>query len=234
MWSCNSLGQSVYLGNTYERTSVDDKPIHLLLVDDDAEYASIAQHYLRGFQNRRFTLSWVSDGNAALEFLSAHPETDLILMDYYLPNMNGIEIIKALFERQNSVPIILLTSNKDFRVAIEAMKYGVEDYLLKEEMIETTLPRAIIGVLDRVSLKSRIRESEERKNASEAIQELIVTMCHEFNNPLAAIKISTDILSRHQGPSEERELLKKLNENISLLEKQIVKLRDITSTQARP
>jgi response regulator of citrate/malate metabolism len=206
-----------------------DSTTHILLVDDDAEYASITKHHLRTFQNRQFAMEWVNDGDAALAYLKAHPETDLILMDYYLPNKNGIEIIKQLFEEKSTIPVILLTSNKDFRVAIEAMKYGVEDYLVKEEMIETTLPRSIVGVLDRVSLKERIRQAEERKNASEAIQELIVTMCHEFNNPLAAIKISTDILARHQNPGEEKELLTKLNANISVLEKQIIKLRDITS-----
>lgn len=208
---------------------MDEATIHLLLVDDDAEYASIVRHYLRTFQNKKFVMEWLSDGDAAFAYLKEHPETDLVLMDYYLPNTNGMEIIKRLFEAKNGIPIILLTSNKDFRVAIEAMKYGVEDYLLKEEMIETTLPRAIVGVLDRVHLKQRIAEAEERKHASEAIQELIVTMCHEFNNPLAAIKISTDILARHQVPGEERDLLQKLNANISILEKQIIKLRDITS-----
>lgn len=204
---------------------------HILLVDDDAEYASVTKHHLRTFQNRQFSMDWVNDGDAALAYLKAHPETDLILMDYYLPNKSGIEIIKQLFEEKSTVPVILLTSNKDFRIAIEAMKYGVEDYLVKEEMIETTLPRSIVGVLDRVSLKQRIKQAEERKNASEAIQELIVTMCHEFNNPLAAIKISTDILARHQAPGEEKDLLAKLNANISILEKQIIKLRDITSQE---
>lgn len=208
---------------------MEDPTIRLLLVDDDAEYASITKHYLRTLQNKKFTLDWVNDGDAALAYVREHPETDLILMDYYLPNKNGIEIIKLLFDEKNAIPVILLTSNKDFRVAIEAMKYGVEDYLLKEDMIETTLPRAIVSVLDRVNLKRRIHEAEDRKHASEAIQELIVTMCHEFNNPLAAIKISTDILARHQVPGEERELLTRLNTNISLLEKQIIKLRDITS-----
>ena len=206
-----------------------ESAIHILLVDDDAEYASITKHHLRTFQNRQFVMEWVNDGDAALAYVKAHPETDLILMDYYLPNKNGIEIIKQLFDEKNAIPVILLTSNKDFRVAIEAMKYGVEDYLVKEEMIETTLPRSIVGVLERSSLKQRIREADERKNASEAIQELIVTMCHEFNNPLAAIKISTDILARHQVPGEEKDLLTKLNANISVLEKQIIKLRDITS-----
>jgi DNA-binding NtrC family response regulator len=208
---------------------MEDQSIHILLVDDDADYASITKHHLRTFLDKQFSLEWVNSGEAAITYLTEHPEVSLILMDYYLPNQNGLETIKQLFESNVETPIILLTSNKDFRVAIEAMKYGVEDYLVKEEMIETMLPRAIVNVIDRVNLKKRIKESENRKNASEAIQELIVTMCHEFNNPLAAIKISTDILSRHQAPGEEKDLLSRLNSNISILEKQIIKLRDITA-----
>jgi signal transduction histidine kinase len=58
---------------------------------------------------------------------------------------------------------------------------------------------------------------------------LVVTMCHEFNNPLAAIKISADILIRQDLPDEEKKLLTELNRNIALLENQIVKLRDLNT-----
>jgi signal transduction histidine kinase len=54
-------------------------------------------------------------------------------------------------------------------------------------------------------------------------------MCHEFNNPLAAIKISSDILARQQVDGNNKGLLEALNKNINLLEKQIVKLRDFNA-----
>ena len=207
--------------------------VRVLLVDDDAEYASVVRHYLRSFQNRIFDLVWASDGGKALEHLSKDtPGIDVVLMDYYLPDANGLEVTKKFLEAQISVPIILLTSNKDFKLAIEAMKYGIEEYLVKEEVTDSILPRAIVNVVERVSLKRDVRDAEFRKLISqkktEAVQELVVTMCHEFNNPLAAIKISTDILSRQKVSEEEKQLLVKLNENISILEKQILKLRDMT------
>ena len=207
-----------------------DKIITILLVDDNAGYASVAKHLLRSFQNTQFNLVWEDSGETALEQLKTNSTIDLILMDYYLPSKNGLEVTKLLFEYKIGIPIIFLTSNKDFRIAVEAMKYGVEEYLVKEDTVDTMLPRTILNVLERIELRNRIYKAEREKLLSqkkaEAIQELVVTMCHEFNNPLAAIKISADILSRQKISEENKQFLSKLNSNIVLLEKQIIKLRD--------
>jgi DNA-binding NtrC family response regulator len=205
---------------------MEETPIKILLVDDDEEYLAIAKHYLRSFHHRSFEVEWAVDEAETFRKLRANPAFDVILMDYYLPETNGLDITRRIFDAKFNVPVILLTANKDFRIAIEAMKFGVEEYLVKEQAVDTILPRTVINVLERVHLKKRILEVENTKKKAEAIQELIVTMCHEFNNPLAAIKISSDILSRQQIGDHHKEILETLNKNISLLEKQIVKLRD--------
>ena len=208
-----------------------EQTINVLLVDDDADYSSVAHQFIQSIPGKKFKLTWLPDGNGILEHLKTPPGPDVILMDYYLPNANGLTLAKRVLEQWRHIPIILLTSTKDFRVAIEAMKDGIEDYIIKEEAIDTILPRAIINVLERVKLKKQIVQAEKEslfsQKRTEAIQELIVTMCHEFNNPLAAIKISVDILARKEVPDEDRALLTRLNANITDLEKQIVKLRDI-------
>jgi response regulator of citrate/malate metabolism len=205
--------------------------IAILLIDDDADYAEIIKRCLHQFQNKKFDVTRVTNGIQALEHLNAGSRTDIILMDHYFSNTNGIEVIKKLFEEHNSLPIILLTSNKDYRIAIEVMKYGVEDYLIKEELTDTMLPRTVLNVLERVELNKRLTAIEKDKLITqkkvEAVQELVVTMCHEFNNPLAAIKISTDILMRQASSTGQKEILAKLNTNINHLEKQIFKLRDL-------
>ncbi len=210
---------------------MSERRVTLLLIDDDAGYASVARHLLHPFQNTTFNLIWESDGERAIERLRSEQRVDLILMDYYLPGKNGLEVTQLLFDQKSTIPIVFLTSNKDFRVAIEAMKYGVEEYLVKEEMVDTMLPRTVINVLERVALRKRIEEAERDKlltmKKAEAVQELVVTMCHEFNNPLAAIKISTDILSRQKISDEDKQLLEQLNVSIALLEQQIIKLRDL-------
>lgn len=210
---------------------MEKKEIHILLVDDDPKYADIIKHQLRSFQNKVFSVSWLSSPADVLPLIKSDKIIDLILMDYFLPGTTGIEIIKEIYNENIRIPIILLTSNRDFRIAIEAMKYGVEDYILKEDAANTMLPRSIINIIERVELARQIEKAEKDEIISrkrfEAIQELIVTMCHEFNNPLAAIKISTDILMRQNLTEKQKQILERMNHDIGLLEKQIIKLRDL-------
>ncbi|HTO94186.1 MAG TPA: response regulator [Bacteroidota bacterium] len=206
-------------------------PIRVLFVDDDTSYMAVAQHLLSKYQGRKFEILWKQSGREALEVLEKNPEIDLILMDYHLPEDNGLEVTRMIREKNIDIPIIFLSSNRDFRLAVEAMKYGVEDYLVKDEAVDSVLPRAIVNILERVNLKKRIAEQVKAdliaKNRTNAIKELIVTVCHEFNNPLAAIKISTDILLRQSLPPSERVIVEGLDRNVGLVEKEIARLRDI-------
>ncbi len=212
---------------------MSEKSTKILLIDDDEEYRSVAKHYLRAFHHRSFELFWAPSETAAMRLLAEHNDFDIILMDYYLENTNGLEITRKIFDAKYEIPVILLTGNKDFHVAVEAMKFGIEEYLVKEEAVDTILPRTVINVIDRVRLKKQIQEVEKEtliaQKKTEAVQELVVTMCHEFNNPLAAIKISSDILSRQNADVENKALLRRLSENISLLEHQIIRLRDLNA-----
>ncbi len=205
--------------------------IHLLFVDDDTSYMAVAQHLLSKYQGKKFHITWKQDGAAAVEFLERKPPIDLILIDYYLPEVNGLDVTKTIRHKNIDLPIIFLTSNRDFRLAIEVMKFGVEDYMVKDEAVDSVLPRTIINILERVHLKKRIAEQQKAdliaKKKTDAIKELVVTVCHEFNNPLAAIKISTDILLRQPLPERENTMVRDLDKNIALVEKEIIKLRDI-------
>ena len=208
-----------------------DKVINVLLIDDDAEYAAVAKSYLQSFNGKSFNLTWMEDGDKVISYLKSPNDIHLILMDYYLRSRNGLEILRELREAGVDLPVIMLTGGKDFRIAVEAMKYGVADYLVKEEAVDSLFPRSIVNALEQHILKTQVFTAEKNKVISqkktEAVHELIVTMCHEFNNPLAAIKISTDILTRQCKSPDVKAILTELNRNISSLEKQIVRLRDL-------
>ncbi len=205
--------------------------INLLFVDDDTGYMAVAQQLLAKYQGKKFNIIWKQDGPSAIEELKVNKSIDLVLIDYYLPEVNGLDVTRTIRENKIETPIIFLTSNRDFRLAIEAMKYGIEDFVVKDEAVDSVLPRTIVNILERVFLKRRISEQQKTdliaKKRTDAIKELVVTVCHEFNNPLAAMKISTDILSRQHLQDQEMELVKELDRNIGLIEKEITKLRDI-------
>jgi CheY-like chemotaxis protein len=205
--------------------------INLLFIDDDPSYMAVAQHLLSKHKGFRFNIAWKQDGPAALEYLKSSPPLDMLLIDYYLPEMNGLDVTRAIREQKIELPIIFLTSNRDFRLAIEVMKYGVEDYIVKDEAVDSVLPRTILNILERVRLKQRILEQQKEdlilKKKTDAIREFIVTICHEFNNPLAAIKISTDIIRRQSEVARDQDILSELDQQMGEVEQKINRLRDI-------
>lgn len=205
--------------------------LDILLVDDDPVYSNVARHHLSKYPSKKFNLIWKDNGEAAIQELKNNPNIKLILIDYHLPDKDGLEMVKEIANSNISIPIIFLTNQKNFKLAIEAMKLNVEDFLIKEEAIDTMLPRTIVTVLERFKIKKQLEKAEKEKIISEgkanAIKELIVTISHEFNNPLAAIKISTDILAKQNLPPEIKITLEELVENLRKIEKEISKLKDL-------
>jgi DNA-binding NtrC family response regulator len=209
-----------------------DKKIKILLIDDDADYSRIVRQLLSPYQTYTFELLQMDRAEKALDLLRTSPDIDLILMDYYMPQLNGLQITETIKNEHIDLPIIFLTSHKDYRAVVDAMKQGAEDYLLKEDLRDSILPRTVIHTLDKWHLKRKIAEAQKQalllEKKTEAIKELVVTMCHEFNNPLAAIKISTAILGRQKElKPKEKTLLDDFNSNVAKLEEQITKLRDL-------
>jgi DNA-binding NtrC family response regulator len=212
--------------------------VRLLIVDDDPGYTDIVQHLLNLYQGKKFEVTWRKDGPSAIEELGKNQSIDLVMVDYYLPDMNGLDVTRRIREVRPDVPVMFVTSSRDFRLAIEAMKLGVEDYLVKDDAVDSVLPRTIVNIMERVALKRKIAEQQKAdliaKKRTEAIRELVVTVCHEFNNPLAAVKISSDILARQKLPEDEAALVKDMDRNISLIEKEISRLRDINFERIEP
>ena len=97
---------------------------HILLVEDNPDFAQLVELFLRRHQGTNFIVHWSPDGVAALKELGEHPEIDLILMDYFLPGRNGLEVTRAIRERGITVPVVFLTVNKDFDLAVEVLETG--------------------------------------------------------------------------------------------------------------
>lgn len=211
-----------------------DSSVHVLLVDDDIAYTKIVQQSLTSFTGKQFAVSVTHNGADAVAALKADKSIDIVLLDYFLGGTNGLDVAKEIRSLEIQTPIIFVTWNKDFELAVEGIQLGVEDYLVKDEIATSILPNTIVNSLQRSALKNKI--AAERKNTqlirkrAEAIKELVVTVCHEFNNPLAAIKISCEIISRGAITPRDRVLMENLNRQTKSIEKEIMKLKDISIT----
>lgn len=213
-------------------TATLQKPISILFVEDDQSFVKIIRHQLKKFQGREFHVVWKESVEEALAEIRINSKFDLILTDYNFPSSNGLEFCLQLNQTGVEIPIVIITATRDIKLAIDAMKLGVEDFLLKEDLGESHLPRTIVNVVDRVSMRKQMHAVEKRmsiaENRAQAIRELVVTVCHEFNNPLAAIKISSDLIQRQPMSEGDKTLMKQLDASLQKIEMEIKRLRDVT------
>ncbi len=208
------------------------KAISVLLVDDDPTFASLFQDSLLKARGIEFNLTRKTTADSALAAISEHPEFDLIVADFQLPDANGLEFCLRLNQSEQKIPVVMISSTRDIKLAVEVMKLGVEDFLLKEELKKAHLPRTLVNILERTRVRNQMRAVEKRmqlaENRSQAIRELVVTVCHEFNNPLAAIKISSDLLQRAPLKEAQRKLLNDFDRVFQKIESEVKRLRDAT------
>lgn len=110
--------------------------MHILIVEDEVGIVKFLQ---QGLQEEGYIITTASDGLMGLEH-TQKTSFDLILLDWMLPKMNGLEVCKAIREKDDTTPIIFLTAKDTVQETIEGLKAGANDYMKKpfsfEELIE--------------------------------------------------------------------------------------------------
>ena len=101
----------------------------VLIVEDDPMVAMINEQYIK--RNKNFTVvGKCKDGRSAISFLEAN-EVDLLILDVYMPLMNGFEALRAIRNKNISVDVIMVTAANDRDSLEEALHLGIVDYLVK-------------------------------------------------------------------------------------------------------
>jgi PAS domain S-box-containing protein len=140
-----------------------ETPLTVLIVEDDVGLNHLIRKTLEreGFKTQQAT-------NGAQAIAAAIARQDmLILMDYLLPDMTGKQIIKALREEKIEMPLIVMTGHGDERIAVEIMKLGVHDYVIKEQGFVDNLPRIIRQTLDVIATEKELTQAQEALRDSE-------------------------------------------------------------------
>jgi DNA-binding response OmpR family regulator len=110
--------------------------MHILIVEDEK---GIVDFLKQGLEEEGFTISTATNGKDGLEMALSLP-IDLVLLDWMMPKMTGIEVCKAIREHKNT-PIIFLTAKDTVQETIEGLKSGANDYIKKPFSFEELLER---------------------------------------------------------------------------------------------
>ena len=187
--------------------------IHILLIEDNLAEARLLQEYLKEDSFNEFSLVHVKRLSEALEVIGediCKPCLyDIILLDLTLPDSQGLESLKPLITRAPCLPIVVLTNTNDEQLAIEAVRKGAQDYLVKRQISPQLLIRSLRYAIERKqvletlrainqSLKHRVEErTAELVKAREVNQfksEFVSILSHDIRNPLNAILLAAGLL----------------------------------------
>jgi len=145
----------------------------IFIVEDDRDQAAILSDLLR---KEGYEVHSVASGRKALAW-TEHHTADLMLLEYFLPDMRGDQLVDRLTKRKRLLPFVVMTGSGSETIAVEMMKRGAKDYLVKGPSLTTALPAAISSILDQRhqtdpllpreeqalrSLEEQLRQSEER------------------------------------------------------------------------
>lgn len=149
-----------------------NKPmIRVLLVEDDAVDRMACRRALTRNTDYEFVLSEAESGHEGLQ--AAHAQKpDCVLLDYHLPDLNGLEFLAALTSDTGeiAIPVMMLTGADNTTIAVEAMKRGARDYLIKdvEQQYLQLLPAVIERVLKERRILAEKKLTEEKLSQTEA------------------------------------------------------------------
>ncbi|MCO6500581.1 MAG: sigma-54-dependent Fis family transcriptional regulator [Vicingus serpentipes] len=142
--------------------------IKILMVDDDELFSLMISEALQLLNNVDFRLLTTAE-----EFFKAlDDQPDVAIIDYNLPDKNGVEILTELKKQNNSIIPIVLSGQEDFKVVVEAYKKGAHRYIMKNENAAIELIQNIRELSKTLAIKKEL----------EALRENVIEQNHSYKN----------------------------------------------------
>jgi signal transduction histidine kinase len=219
--------------------------LRLLVVDDD-EFDRLAVRRLLKTSDLRTTVDEAATLEETLEHLSVG-SYDCVLLDYYIPGVDGHALIRAISEAAPDIPVVILTGRGDENMAVELMKAGAADYLPKASLTLERLASSLRHAMEISRAAARRRDAERTMRESLELEheararaehakrlrdEVLAIVAHDLRNPLHTILASSSAMLDLPLSAEERtrqlEVIRRSAKTMNVL---ISDLLDVTSIE---
>lgn len=174
------------------RRAGEGESVRTLIIDADPSIVRFLQMYLDDQGFSIYPAFTSEEGLSLAETLLP----DLILLDNQMPGIDSAEVLRLLKHGAETrrIPVVVLTARSDVGEKLKSLGLGAHDYVAKPFDIRELRARLL-------SVFSRKRDNDESTEAArlETLREVVASVSHEVNNPLAAILMSAEALERREG-----------------------------------
>jgi signal transduction histidine kinase len=209
-----------------------ERPLQVLLVEDNAGDVRLLREMFSKERADTFVLTHLVRMSDAETHL-AKGGVDIVLLDMGLPDGHGLDTVRRAHAVAPGTPMIVLTGLDDEALAAEAMKAGAQDYLIKGQIENRALPRALRHAIERFRLQTET--DLIRTNQLQFKDEFLSHVSHELRSPLSAIHqfvtILLDGLAGELNP-EQRQYLEIVLRNVKQLKAMINDLFEVSGVQS--
>jgi signal transduction histidine kinase len=189
----------------------EKKKTRILLVDDNSDDAYLIRESLHK-SDPSLSIKIVDNGLECLKRLSEE-EYHLMLLDYKIPLRDGLSVLDEIRNKGHTLPIIMVTGFGNETIAVESMKRGAYDYVVKSHTYLDGLPIIISRALESHEFKKENERLERQLIQSEklaGIGTLAAGVTHEINNPLQGIFSLAELILEAAPPPAIAEYAQKI------------------------
>ncbi len=144
--------------------------LKIFLVEDDPFFGEAIKFHLT--LNPDYDIKLFQTGKECLEKLYLKP--DIICLDFGLPDISGDMLLKKILQVNNTIAVIMISGQEDIEVAVNCLKAGAKDYLVKNNNTKDLLWNSIIKIRETLSLQNQVEELKEKLEQKFSFENTII------------------------------------------------------------